>query len=111
MSNERIPGALGSHAGLGPAAEALKRAYYYTELGGWRGPEVDDDERWLAVAQAAQDAGRAKALQDAARWVDEEVGHAVQDGWSVEAVQALMATRDMLRAHADMHATTVELKA
>ena len=54
---------------------------------------------------------RAKAMHDAARWVDEEVGHAVQDGWSIEAVQALMATRDMLKAHADMRATTVEVKA
>lgn len=96
---------------LGLVAEALRQAYYYTELGGWRGPEVDEAERWMAVAQAAQNASRTKALQDAARWVDEEVGHAVQDGFSVEAVQALMATRDMLRAHADMHATTVELKA
>ena len=25
---------------------------------------------------------RAKAFQDAARWVDEEMGHAIQDGWS-----------------------------
>lgn len=49
---------------------------------------------------------RTKAFQDAARWVDEEIGHAIQDGWSVEAVQALMATRDMLKAHADMRATT-----
>jgi hypothetical protein len=49
---------------------------------------------------------RTKAFQDAARWVDEEMGHAIQDGWSVEAVQALMATRDMLKAHADMRATT-----
>lgn len=61
--------------------------------------------------QAALDDARTNALRDAARWVDEEMGHAIQDGWSVEAVQALMATRDMLRAHADMHATTVELKA
>ena len=43
---------------LGLVADALRRAYYRTELGGWRGPEVDEDERWLAVAQAAQDAGR-----------------------------------------------------
>lgn len=54
---------------------------------------------------------RCKALQDAARWVDEEIGHAVQGGWSQDAVHALMATRDMLRAHADMLATTVEVKA
>ena len=54
---------------------------------------------------------RTKALNDAARWVDEETGHALQDGWNVEAVQALMATRDMLKAHADMQATTVEVKA
>lgn len=63
------------------------------------------------VVGAMVDDVRCKALQDAARWVDEEVGHAIQDGWSVEAVQALMATRDMLRAHADMHATTVNVKA
>lgn len=63
------------------------------------------------VVGAMVDDVRCKALQDAARWVDEEIGHAIQDGWSVEAVQALMATRDMLKAHADMHATTVELKA
>ena len=60
------------------------------------------------VVGAMVDDVRCRALQDAARWVDEEIGHAIQDGWSVEAVQALMATRDMLRAHADMHATTVE---
>ena len=54
-----------------------------------------------------RDKARRKALQDAARWVDEEVGHAVQDGWSVEAVQALLATRDMLKAHAEMMATVV----
>jgi hypothetical protein len=65
----------------------------------------DPTNRYAALVNAA----RTNALQDAARWVDEEVGHAVQDGWSVEAVQALMATRDMLRAHADMNATTVEV--
>jgi len=59
------------------------------------------------VVGAMVDDVRCKALQDAARWVDEEMGHAIQDGWSVEAVQALMATRDMLRAHADMHATNI----
>ena len=61
------------------------------------------------IVGAMVDDVRRKALQDAARWVDEEMGHAIQDGWSVEAVQALMATRDMLRAHADMQATTVEV--
>ena len=108
---DAMPVGIASTDQLGLAAEALRRAYYYTELGGWRGPEVDEDERWIAVAQAAQDVGRSKAFQDAARWVDEEMGHAIQDGWSVEAVQALMATRDMLKAHADMQATTVEVKA
>ena len=64
-----------------------------------------------AEVDAMVNSERQKTLRDAARWVDEEVGHAVQDGWSVEAVQALMATRDMLKAHADMQATTVEVKA
>lgn len=71
---------------------------------------VSGETLWNACAQAAK-VERTKALHDAARWVDEEIGHAVQDGWTVEAVQALMATRDMLKAHADMHATTVEVKA
>lgn len=63
------------------------------------------------VVGAMVDDVRCKALQDAARWVDEEIGHAIQGGWSKEAVHALMATRDLLRAHADMLATTVEVKA
>lgn len=42
-------------AGLGPlpAEEALKRAYYYTEAGDWRGPDVDEWDRWHAVAKVA----------------------------------------------------------
>jgi hypothetical protein len=71
-------------------------------------------EETAAIAEhfmAQRDAARNKALHDAARWVDEEVGHAAQDGWSVEAVQALMATRDMLKAHAEMQVTTVEVRA
>ena len=64
-----------------------------------------------AEVDAMVNSERQKTLRDASRWVDEEVGHAVQDGWSVEAVQALMATRDMLKAHADMQTTTVEVKA
>lgn len=63
------------------------------------------------VVGAMVDDVRCKALQDAARWVDEEMGHAIQGGWSKDAVHALMALRDMLRAHADMLATTVEVKA
>jgi GTPase involved in cell partitioning and DNA repair len=66
----------------------------------------------VAVCMAKErDEARRKALSDAARWVDEEVGHAAQEGWSVEALQALMATRDMLKAHADMQATTLEVRA
>lgn len=43
-----------STAGLGqPMEEALKRAYYYTEAGEWRGPEVDEWDRWHAVAKVA----------------------------------------------------------
>jgi hypothetical protein len=67
----------------------------------------DPTNRYAVLVEAA----RTKALQDAARWVDEEVGHAAQEGWSVEALQALMATRDMLKAHADMKATTLEVRA
>ena len=63
------------------------------------------------IVGAMVDDVRCKALQDAARWVDEEMGRAIQDGWSPEAVQALMATRVVLRALADMHATTVNVKA
>lgn len=73
--------------------------------------EGDPTNRYAVLVAAAQDAARIKALNDAARWVDVELGHAVQDGWSVEAVQALMATRDMLKAHAAMQATTVEVRA
>ena len=36
-----------------PAEDALKRAYYYTEAGEWRGPEVDEWDRWHAVAKVA----------------------------------------------------------
>ena len=49
-----------------PSEEALKRAYYYTDLGGWRGPEVDEMERWHSVAVvAARDAE--SLLRDALR--------------------------------------------
>jgi hypothetical protein len=67
----------------------------------------DPTNRYAVLVNAA----RTKALQDAARWVDEEVGRALQDGWSVEAVQALLATRDLLKAHADMQAAAVEVRA
>lgn len=36
-----------------PLEEALKHAYYYTESGEWRGPEVDDWARWHSVAKVA----------------------------------------------------------
>ena len=62
---QRGVGRLGPEAGI-PAEEALKRAYYYTELGGWRGPEVDEMERWHSVAVvAARDAE--PLLRDALR--------------------------------------------
>jgi hypothetical protein len=73
--------------------------------------KVNDPLYGQAELDAAVAAERAKALHDAARWVDEDVGHAAQEGWSVQALQALMATRDMLRAYADMQATTVEVRA
>jgi hypothetical protein len=66
----------------------------------------DPTNRYAVLVNAA----RTNALQTAARWVDEEVGRAAQEGWGVEALQALMATRDMLRAHADMQETTVEAR-
>lgn len=78
---------------------------------------VENDECWprraphSAVLLGDVASARRQALQDAARRVDEECGHALQEGWSVEAVQALMATRDLLKAHADIQATTVEVKA
>lgn len=63
----------------------------------------------LDAVRAAEAAARTKALQDAARWVDDELGRAVQDGSGLEAVQALMAARDMLMAHAELMATTVSV--
>lgn len=36
-----------------PLEDALRRAYYYDERGQWRGPEVEEWERWHAVAKAA----------------------------------------------------------
>ena len=43
-----------------PLEAALRRAYYYTEpegYGEWRGPDVDEFERWHSVAKvAARDA-------------------------------------------------------
>jgi hypothetical protein len=50
------PLALSSSAVLGPAApaeDALRRAYYYTEAGEWRGPDAEEWERWHAVAKVA----------------------------------------------------------
>ena len=49
---ERLRGERLARGGL-PSEDALRRAYYYTELGGWRGPEVDEFERWHSVAQVS----------------------------------------------------------
>lgn len=38
-----------------PIEEQFKAAYYYTDNGTWRGPEVDEFERWHAVARVAAD--------------------------------------------------------
>ncbi len=56
MTTESTPREVGSNAGLGagaPAEEALRRAYYYTEAGEWRGPDAEEWERWHAVAKVA----------------------------------------------------------
>lgn len=54
MSDERMPAKVRLTDVLGPPLEdALKRAYYYTEDGDWRGPEVDEWDRWHAVATVA----------------------------------------------------------
>lgn len=90
---------------VGNCASAAAKEYW--ERGHWVDKASAAKLRHPLYSQAALDDARTNALRDAARWVDEEVGHALQDGWSVEAVQALMATRDMLRAHADMHSTTI----
>ena len=50
---DAMPVGIASTDQLGRLAYALSRAYYYTDLGGWRGPEVEDGERWVAVAEAA----------------------------------------------------------
>lgn len=48
------PQAVLSSAELGPPLEdSLKRAYYYTESGEWRGPEASEWDRWHAVAKVA----------------------------------------------------------
>jgi hypothetical protein len=36
-----------------PTEEALRRAYYYTETGAWRGPLTEEQDRWCAVAKVA----------------------------------------------------------
>ena len=52
MGQSDLPENVGLNDWLGPPLEdALKRAYYYTEAGAWRGPEVDEWERWHAVAK------------------------------------------------------------
>lgn len=54
MSESNPPALVRLSDGLGPPLEdALKRAYYYTEAGEWRGPEVDEWDRWHAVAKVA----------------------------------------------------------
>lgn len=70
---------------LPPLPEALKRAYYYTELGGWHGPEVDESERWASVAEAARAAlaqrQQVPAITDA---MVEAAKSAYQAGYNVE---------------------------
>jgi hypothetical protein len=104
MNNERTPAEVRLTAGLGPTAPEREAYARWVSASNSRALRILDAD---GAHAAGYSAGRAKALQDAARWVDEEVGHAVQDGWSVEAVQALMATRDMLKAHAEMMATAI----
>ena len=54
MTSKATPAEVGSSDQLGlPLEDALKRAYYYTEAGDWRGPEVDEWDRWHAVAKIA----------------------------------------------------------
>jgi len=54
MSDDATPAKVRLTDGLGqPLEDALKRAYYYTEAGEWRGPEVDEWDRWHAVAKVA----------------------------------------------------------
>lgn len=120
MSESNPPGEVRSIDQLGLAPELKPAAWIqhhkagdnleWEDPGGKRTPLYELHALWNVVARAGE-IERQKALHDAARWVDEEIGHAVQEGWSIEAVQALMATRDMLKAHADMRATTVEVKA
>ena len=54
MTDQATPAKVRLTDGLGPPLEdALKRAYYYTDAGEWRGPEVDEWDRWHAVAKVA----------------------------------------------------------
>lgn len=54
MSDNATPAKVRLTDGLGqPLEDALKRAYYYTEAGEWRWPEVDEWDRWHAVAKVA----------------------------------------------------------
>lgn len=70
-----------SNDGLGPlpAEEALKRAYYYTETGDWRGPDVDEWDRWHAVAKVAVAHVEAER-ERAARVCDDEARIRVEAG-------------------------------
>ena len=70
MTNEHNPpGEVRSSDQLGlPLEEALKMAYYYTEGGEWRGPEVDEWDRWHAAAKVAMTSERQRfssMLEDA----------------------------------------------
>jgi hypothetical protein len=56
MTDQATPAKVRLTDGLGHAApleDALKRAYYYTEAGDWRGPDAEEWERWHAVAKVA----------------------------------------------------------
>jgi hypothetical protein len=78
---------LGSSAELGPLLEnALRRAYYYTDTGAWRGPMTEESDRWRAVAKVAAEmlaAERDRTLRAtvAMRIAAECIAAAYKDDW------------------------------
>lgn len=72
MKTEATPGNVRLNDGLGqPLAKALRRAYYYTDAGDWRGPDTTEQDRWNAVENVAEAAWRERCV--ALRTVAEQV--------------------------------------
>lgn len=111
MKTEATPGNVRLNDGLGLLVDAEMAAF---SDGAYAKHSDARSQLWdfaRAVQAAEREQARTKALHDAARWVDELMGNYLTDGRSVEVTQVLMEARDMLKAHADMRAMTIKVKA